>query len=656
MKQKFSLSLSLALIMAMLVTSLALADNVENNVESVPASITLQAGIAASYVDVQFWIQATSNDGDPQCNFDTPAEQLTFTVNTPSGISATPSSLTFNKCKDGGNYNAQTVRFAASASATSGNISFTTTYNNSGGSFNYANAIFYVNVLPGDTTPPVITPNVVGTLGDNGWYVSDVTVSWSVVDDESSYTINSGCDTTLVNYDTAGVTLGCTATSTGGTSSQSVTIKRDATAPMIVAAAMTSPNVAGWYNGDVTVHFTCNDTGSGIPTGACPADQLLSTEGMAVSSTEQTITDAAGNTSDPSNVVIVKIDKTAPMASASALPGPNTNSWNNTNVTVSFNGSDALSGIASCFAPVVLSSEGAGQSASGSCTDFAGNSASATASGINIDKTAPTVSASASPAPNANGWNNTDVTVSFSGSDALSGIDSCSAPVTLSSEGAGQSASGSCTDLAGNSASATASGINIDKTSPTVSLVGGPANGGVYYFGFVPAAPTCLASDALSGLDGTCSVSGYSNAVGNHTVNASVSDKAGNSASASASYEVKAWTLSGFYQPVDMNGVWNTVKGGSTLPFKFEVFAGSSELTDTAVVKSFVANAMACPVTSMIADEIEFTTTGGTSLRYDGIAGQFINNWQTPKKPGACYKVTMTTQDDSSLSAFFKLK
>src|SRR5262245_35509620 len=35
---------------------------------------------------------------------------------------------------------------------------------------------------PADSTPPVITPNVSGTLGDNGWYISDVTVSWSVVD------------------------------------------------------------------------------------------------------------------------------------------------------------------------------------------------------------------------------------------------------------------------------------------------------------------------------------------------------------------------------------------------------------------------------------------------------------------------------------------
>lgn len=86
----------------------------------------------------------------------------------------------------------------------------------------------------------------------------------------------------------------------------------DTTRPTISAAATTAPNGAGWYNGNVIVHFTCTDFGSGIPLGACPADQTLSAEGAAVGSSSQTVTDTAGNTSTPSNVVTVKIDKTAP--------------------------------------------------------------------------------------------------------------------------------------------------------------------------------------------------------------------------------------------------------------------------------------------------------------------------------------------------------
>ena len=320
---------------------------------------------------------------------------------------------------------------------------------------------------------------------------------------------------------------------------------------------------------------------------------------------------------------------------------------------------DNLSGVAACADPVLLNSQGAGQSATRGAEDAAGNTATATVSDINIDLTAPTAHATAAPAPNANGWNNTNVTVSFSGSDGLSGIDFCSDAVVLSNEAAGQSASGTCTDKAGNQSNpTTASGINIDKTHPSVSLVGGPADGASYYFGSVPAAPTCSASDALSGLDGACSISGYATTVGSHTVSASANDKAGNSASVSRTYTVLAWTLRGFYQPVDMGDtVVNTVKGGSTVPLKFEIFAGSTELTDTANVASLTQQVVNCTSFAGDAvDEIETTATGGTSLRYDTTAGQFVYNWKTPVQTGKCYVIRMTTDDGSLLSAQFKLK
>jgi hypothetical protein len=296
-----------------------------------------------------------------------------------------------------------------------------------------------------------------------------------------------------------------------------------------------------------------------------------------------------------------------------------------------------------------------------SCTATDGaspaNTTDAVTADVKIDTVKPTISGAPDRTANSNGWYNADVTVSFTCSDGTSGVASCSAASTLG-EGANQSVTGSAVDNAGNSESATVSGINIDKTAPIVALVGGPADGGSYYFGSVPAAPTCSASDGLSGLDGSCSVSGYSTAVGTHTVTASATDKAGNSNSASATYTVLAWTLNGFYQPVDMGtSVLNTVKAGSTVPLKFEVFAGLSELTDVAVVDTFKTQEVNCSaLDTTVADAIEVTTTGGTSLRYDTTAGQFVQNWQTPKKTGACYVVTMTTDDGTKISANFKLK
>ncbi|HEX5072920.1 MAG TPA: PxKF domain-containing protein [Gemmatimonadaceae bacterium] len=286
----------------------------------------------------------------------------------------------------------------------------------------------------------------------------------------------------------------------------------------------------------------------------------------------------------------------------------------------------------------------------------AGGSASEVSVTIKRDATAPTINGTPSPAANGFGWNNTDVVVNFSCGDNVSGVANCGPGQTLSDEGAGQSATGNAEDNAGNTASATVSNINIDKTAPNVSLVGGPANGGSYYFGSVPLAPTCSASDGLSGLDGSCSVTGYGTTVGSHTVKATVKDKAGNESTATATYTVLAWTLKGFYQPVDMNGVLNTVKGGSTVPLKFEIFAGSSELTDVSAIDAFKVALINCGDIATVTDDIELVTTGGTTLRYDATGGQFIQNWQTPKLPGFCFKVTMTTDDGSSISALFKLK
>src|SRR5205823_431123 len=74
-------------------------------------------------------------------------------------------------------------------------------------------------------------------------------------------------------------------------------------------------------------------------------------------------------------------------------------------------------------------------------------------------------------------------------------------PTVVSQEGANQSVSGTCTDIAGNSASATLTGINIDRTPPAVTVGAGvaslwPPNGSV-----VPDTIFGRIADALSGVD-----------------------------------------------------------------------------------------------------------------------------------------------------------
>lgn len=100
--------------------------------------------------------------------------------------------------------------------------------------------------------------------------------------------------------------------------------------------------------------------------------------------------------------------------------------------------------------------------------------------------------------------------------------------------------------------------------------------------------------------------------------------------------------------------VLNTVKAGSTVPFKFNLYIGTTTVTDVSYVYSFTSKTVNCMSNATI-DPIDFTTTGNTGLRWDSTAGQFINNWKTPSKTGTCIDVTMTTIDGASILAHFKM-
>ncbi len=147
----------------------------------------------------------------------------------------------------------------------------------------------------------------------------------------------------------------------------------DATLPTISAAATTPPNSTGWYTANVTIHFTCADAGSGIPVGACPPDQTLSAEGAAVASTAETVTDAAGNISSPSNLVTVKIDKTPPVLNPMVVPNP---VLLNATATVTSGATDAVSGVASQSCGALVTNSVGALSVACTATDNAGNTQS----------------------------------------------------------------------------------------------------------------------------------------------------------------------------------------------------------------------------------------------------------------------------------------
>jgi hypothetical protein len=320
---------------------------------------------------------------------------------------------------------------------------------------------------------------------------------------------------------------------------KSVHVMIDKTSPTITHTQSPLANANGWNRSDVTVHFICDDALSGIA--SCTSDKVVAAEGKAQPVTG-TAADRAGNTAtDPATV---SIDKTRPTIAAGRDRAANANGWYDDDVTVSFSCDDPSpaagvepSGIDGCPAPKHLG-EGSGQTAGGTATDAAGNTASASEGPISIDKTAPALTGSASPAANAAGWHSDDVSVHWECSDAGSGVDGpCPPDETITGEGRDLKAAASIRDRAGNATTADSPAVDIDRTAPTTTASVPPALESGWFAGAVQV--TLNAADNLSGVDTTYySVDGgaaqtyggpFSHAAkGTHTITFWSADKAGN--------------------------------------------------------------------------------------------------------------------------------
>jgi hypothetical protein len=120
---------------------------------------------------------------------------------------------------------------------------------------------------------------------------------------------------------------------------------------------------------------------------------------------------------------------------------------------------------------VTLSIDGTNISATGQATDLAGNVGTVTASGINLDQTAPTGSVALNPPLPPNGiYTIVPVTATFACQDTGSGIATCPQPQTFSTQGTGLQATGTAVDLAGNFTPLSSATFAIQLTAPTITV------------------------------------------------------------------------------------------------------------------------------------------------------------------------------------------
>src|SRR6267378_66797 len=386
-----------------------------------------------------------------------------------------------------------------------------------------------------DTTPPTTASSLAGTMGANGWYVSNVTVSLTATDLMSgvaavNYRIDNGSwlayagpillsdGRHLLEYGASDV-----AGNVEIIHSQSIDI--DSSPPVSSVSLSGSLGLNGWYVTVVSATLTASDLTSGasrIDYRVDGGSWTLYSGAVNLAERRHVLgfraTDLAGNVEGDQSIS-VSVDTTAPASSAVFDGTLGDNGWYRSNVTVSLSGSDATSGVAQISYRLDNGSwlvyAGAFVVTNGEyvleyfATDEAGLAEATHTTTILINTIAPTTTASVSGTVGANGWYTSSVSVTLQASDGTGGVSGIfyrldggpwtaySGPIVL---GDGRRVlEYYATDLAGNLEPPHSRTFSIDTTPPVASAgLLGTVGGDTWYVSNVSV--TLTASDAMSGV------------------------------------------------------------------------------------------------------------------------------------------------------------
>ena len=364
----------------------------------------------------------------------------------------------------------------------------------------------FSTVPPPDSTAPVISKVVTGTLGSGGWYRSNVTVAWTVTDPESAVVVDSGCGTQGFTSETDGTTSSCSAHSVGGSASDSVTVKIDKTDPSFDC---TVPNQSAWHADNVSVPCTGSDGRSGLAVAGDENFDLATSvsdgvETNAANTGSRSVCDVAGNchTAGPYSF---KVDRKAPSVTCVTADGV----WHASNVSISCSASDGGSQLAdsgdasfSLSTNVVDGSEtNDAQTGTHQVCDQVNNCTTAASVGGNkVDRKAPSVSCDSPDGL----WHADDVSIACTASDGGSGVSPASdGSFSLSTgvadgteDGNASTGSKDVFDAVGHKATAGSIGGNkVDRKAPQLSVC--DAADGNWHAGNVTL--HCLYTDGGSG-------------------------------------------------------------------------------------------------------------------------------------------------------------
>jgi photosystem II stability/assembly factor-like uncharacterized protein len=366
----------------------------------------------------------------------------------------------------------------------------------------------YVNV---DGAGPTCSATGLATDGHSGWSTGSQTVTLAAADAQSGvvaiyYTIDGGSTTTysgpfLVTAQGSHTIAYWSVDRVGNTSTPtSGFVNIDSGAPTTSAVGLQSDDHSGWRTTAGTVSLSAGDgSGSGVASTYYTIDggsrQTYGAPFTVSASGSHTIAywsvDTAGN-AETTTTGYVNIDTTAPATTAVGLQPNDHSGWATTTQTVTFTGTDALSGVGAIRYTV---DGGSTQTYSASfpvagershvltywSVDAAGNVEATHVAYVNIDATAPVTSATGLQADDHSGWQNTSQLVNLAAGDgAGSGVSAVwyrldagsqqtySTPFAISGQGT-HTISYGAVDAAGNAEPSHTGYVNIDTTVPTVA-------------------------------------------------------------------------------------------------------------------------------------------------------------------------------------------
>jgi Peptidase family C25 len=245
----------------------------------------------------------------------------------------------------------------------------------------------------------------------------------------------------------------------------------------------------------------------------------------------------------------------------------------------------------------------------------------------------------------ASGWYTTDVGVTISGAPGIEySLDR--APFT---PGTSPSISGTgvhSLDFQGSDGSHGSISVPIDVSTPTVTV------NATYGFGQVAHA---ICADSGSGI-ATCNVPDPldTSSVGTKTIHVHAEDRAGHPFDANLTYEVRPYTFTGFFPPIDNLPTLNIANAGNSIPIKFSLsgFRGLDVFAPGYPSSQLIT----CP--SGGGDDIEeISPPGGSVLSYEPLADQYRYGWQTDRRwRNTCRQLIVRLKDGNEKRANFQFR